>query len=318
MSEEPFYPTDDFRPMRAAVWQLRTRRLALGRRPLLMGVLNVTPDSFSDGGQFFEPQAAVDHAWRLAAEGADILDIGGESTRPYAQPVPAQEELRRVMPVLEALAGRLPIPISIDTYKAAVARQALDAGAEIINDVTALRGDPAMLPLAVQSGAAVCLMHMQGTPQTMQENPQYEDVVGEVYEFLRRRRDAALAAGIPLERIAVDPGIGFGKQLEHNLALLQNAWRLHALGCPVLVGPSRKRFIGQVLGDPEADRRYGTVGAALALAQQGVQILRVHDVAMVRQALVVFEAAGGLDALPLDAPPAEPTEPPAGLAHPES
>lgn len=307
MSEEPFCPTEDFRPMRAAFWQLRTRRLALGRRPLLMGVLNVTPDSFSDGGQFLEPQAAVDHAWRLAAEGADILDIGGESTRPYAQPVPAQEELRRVMPVLEALAGRLSIPISIDTYKAAVARQALDAGAEIINDITALRGDPAMLPLAVQTGAAVCLMHMQGTPQTMQENPQYEDVVGEVYEFLRRRRDAALAAGIPPERIAVDPGIGFGKQLEHNLALLQNAWRLHALGCPVLVGPSRKRFIGQVLGDSEADRRYGTVGAALALARQGVQILRVHDVAMVRQALMVFEAAGGLDPIPLGAPPAGPT-----------
>lgn len=282
-------------PVRADFWQLRTRRLEFGRRPLLMGVLNVTPDSFSDGGKFLEPQAAVDHAWRLAAEGADILDIGGESTRPYAQPISADEELRRVMPVLEALAGRISIPISIDTYKAAVAREALRAGAEILNDITALRGDPAMLPLAVETGAAVCLMHMQGTPQTMQDNPHYADVVGEVYDFLRVRRDAALAAGIQPERIAVDPGIGFGKQLEHNLALLQNAWRLHGLACPVLVGPSRKRFIGQVLGDLEADRRWGTIGAALALARQGVQILRVHDVALVRQALVVFESAGGMD-----------------------
>lgn len=282
---------------RAGGWQLRSRRLEFGRRPLLMGVLNVTPDSFSDGGRFLEPQAAVDHAWRLVAEGADILDIGGESTRPYAPPVPANEELRRVMPVLEALAGRLPIPISIDTYKAAVAQEALAAGAEIINDVTALGGDPAMLPLVVEREAAVCLMHMQGKPQTMQDNPQYEDVVREVYAYLQARRDAALAAGIPPARIALDPGIGFGKQLEHNLALLQNARRLHELGCPVLVGPSRKRFIGQVLGDLEADRRGGTIGAALALARQGVQILRVHDVGVVRQALQVFEAAGGLDGL---------------------
>lgn len=288
---------------RAGCWQLRTRRLEFGRRPLLMGVLNVTPDSFSDGGQFLEPQAAVDHAWRLVAEGADILDIGGESTRPYAQPVPANEELRRLTPVLEALAGKLPIPISIDTYKAAVAREALAAGVEIINDVTALTGDPAMLPLAVETEAALCLMHMQGRPQTMQDDPQYEDVVGEVYAYLQSRRDAALAAGIPPERIALDPGIGFGKQLEHNLTLLQNARRLHGLGCPVLVGPSRKRFIGQLLGNLEADRRWGTLGAVLALARQGVQILRVHDVGMVRQALQVFEAAGGLDSPRFPYPP---------------
>ncbi|MCS7304788.1 MAG: dihydropteroate synthase [Thermoguttaceae bacterium] len=296
MTEANYQEPDVSAPVqRARYWQLRTRRLEFGRRPLLMGVLNVTPDSFSDGGKFLEPQAAVDHAWRLVAEGAEILDIGGESTRPYAQPVPAEEELRRVMPVLESLAGKLPIAISIDTYKAVVAREAIAAGAEIINDVTALTGDPLMLPLAVETGAAVCLMHMQGRPETMQDNPQYEDVVGEVYAYLQARRDAALAAGIPAERIALDPGIGFGKLLEHNLALLQNAWRLHELGCPVLVGPSRKRFIGQLLGDLEADRRWGTIGAALALARQGVQILRVHDVGIVRQALMVFEAAGGLN-----------------------
>ncbi len=294
---QPSLPLPDLSPQikRAHYWQLRRRRLELGRRPLLMGILNVTPDSFSDGGRFLEPQAAVDHAWRLVAEGADILDIGGESTRPYAQPVPADQELRRVMPVLEALAGKLPIAISIDTSKAVVAREAIAAGAEIINDVTALTGDPAMLPAAVETGAAVCLMHMQGTPQTMQDNPEYQDVVGEVYAYLQARRDAALGAGIPLERIALDPGIGFGKLLEHNVALLQNAWRLHGLGCPVLVGPSRKRFIGELLGDLEADRRWGTIGAALALARQGVQILRVHDVGMVRQAIQIFEAAGGLD-----------------------
>lgn len=288
-------PSDQKFGTRAQHWQLRTRRLSFSRRPLLMGVVNVTPDSFSDGGRFLEPDVAVGHAWRLASEGADILDIGGESTRPYAQPVPAQEELRRVLPVLELLGRKLPIPISIDTSKAVVALKAIQAGAEIINDITALTGDREMLPLAVETGAAVCVMHMQGTPQTMQHNPQYADVVSEVCAYLATRRDALVQAGIPADRIAVDPGIGFGKTLQHNLALLQNVWRLHALGSPVLVGPWRKRFIGEMLGNLETDRRYGAIGVALALARQGVQILRVHDVAMVREALLLFEATGGLD-----------------------
>ncbi len=278
----------------ASQWVLRTQVLHFGRLPRLMGIVNVTPDSFSDGGQFLEPQAAVDHAHSLVAQGADIIDIGGESTRPFSTPVPAEEELRRVLPVITALAGHIGVPISIDTSKALVAREALQAGAEIINDVTALRGDPGMVSVAVKGRAAVCIMHMQGTPQTMQLNPSYHDVVAEVYDFLRDRREALAAAGIPPERIAVDPGIGFGKTTEHNLELLRNARRFHELGCPVLVGHSRKGFITRVGGDRGADPLGGTVGVALALARQGVQVLRVHDVGVVRQALQLFEAVGGL------------------------
>jgi len=259
-----------------------------------MGVINVTPDSFSDGGRFFDPQAAIEHGLRLAQEGADLVDVGGESTRPYAPPVDSDEELRRVIPVVAALVDRLSVPVSIDTSKAIVAREAVAAGAQVINDVTGLRGDPGMLPLAVELGVAVCVMHMQGTPRTMQENPTYDDVVADVLAYLGRRRDALLAAGIDQDRIALDPGIGFGKTPEHNLALLSNAWRFHELGCPMLVGHSRKSFIGAVLATGEADRTPGTIGVALSLARQGVQILRVHDVAPVRQALLLFEAIAGL------------------------
>jgi dihydropteroate synthase len=281
-------------PQRATHWQLRTRRLDLPPRPLVMGIVNVTPDSFSDGGSFLDRQSAVDHARRLADEGADLVDIGGESTRPYAPAVPPGDERRRVLPVFEALAGKLDIPLSIDTSKALVARDAVAAGAEIINDVSALTADPAMIPLAAETRAAVCAMHMQGTPQTMQDSPTYADVVGEVLGYLRRRRDALEAAGIARARIALDPGIGFGKTHEHNLALLAASHRFHALGCPLLVGHSRKGFIAKLIGDKQADRLPGTIGTALALARQGVQILRVHDVAAVRQALLLFEAAGGL------------------------
>ncbi len=259
-----------------------------------MGVINVTPDSFSDGGRFFDPQAAIEHGLRLAQEGADLVDVGGESTRPYAPPVDSDEELRRVIPVVAALVERSSVPVSIDTSKAIVAREAVAAGAQVINDVTGLRGDPGMLPLAVELGVAVCVMHMQGTPRTMQENPTYDDVVADVLAYLGRRRDALLAAGIDQDRIALDPGIGFGKTPEHNLALLSNAWRFHELGCPMLVGHSRKSFIGAVLATGEADRTPGTIGVALSLARQGVQILRVHDVAPVRQALLLFEAIAGL------------------------
>ncbi len=266
----------------------------MGKLPLLMGIINVTPDSFSDGGHFFDAEAAVAHGLQLAAEGADILDVGGESTRPRSMPVDVREELRRVMPVVEALCRQTGVPVSIDTTKALVARRAIEAGAEIINDVTAMTSDPAMLPLAVETGCAVCVMHMRGTPRTMQDNPVYADVVAEVREYLAECRDALLAAGIDRERIAVDPGIGFGKTTQHNLQLLANAWQFHALGCPVLVGPSRKRFISDAAAQPSADRTAGTIGAALSLARQGVQILRIHDVAAVRQALLLFQAAGGL------------------------
>jgi dihydropteroate synthase len=279
---------------RAQCWQLAARRLPLPRRPLLMGILNVTPDSFSDGGQFIETSAAVERGLRLAAEGADILDVGGESTRPYSEPVDARTELARVMPVIDALRSRLSIPISIDTSKAVVAREALSAGAEIINDVTGLEGDPQMLDVARQSKAGLCVMHMQGSPRTMQDNPDYDDVVEDVFAYLAARRDALLAAGIERARIALDVGIGFGKTHEHNLTLLAHCRRFHELGCPLLVGHSRKGFIHKLLDDKTADPLAGTIGVALSLASQGVQILRVHDVAAVRQALMLYEATGGI------------------------
>jgi len=276
-------------------WQLRCRTLAAGRIPLLMGVVNVTPDSFSDGGKFFEAAAALEHGLRLAEEGADLLDVGGQSTRPGSDPVDTDEELRRVVPVVAELCRRTSLPVSIDTDKSAVAREALAAGAEVINDVTALCGDLAMIPLAVESSCGVCAMHMRGTPRTMQQEPVYEDVVEDVFAYLLARRDALIAAGVKQSRIALDPGIGFGKTTQHNLTLLRRAARFHDLGCPLLVGHSRKRFIGEVLADDKADRTAGTVGVSLALARKGVQVLRIHNVAAVRQALVLFEASGGLE-----------------------
>ena len=260
-----------------------------------MGIVNVTPDSFSDGGHFFTVRAAVDQGLRLEDEGADLLDIGGESTRPYATPVALDEELRRVLPVVEQLAARISIPMSIDTSKARVANEALEAGAEVINDVTGLEGDADMLKVAVRSEAGVCAMHMQGTPQTMQDAPSYVDVVAEIGEYLGLRRDGLLAAGISRDRIALDPGIGFGKSHQHNLTLLAHCDRFHELGCPLLVGHSRKGLIAKVLQDKQTNRTAGSVGVALSLARQGVQVLRVHDVAPTRQALTLFAATGGLD-----------------------
>jgi len=281
-------------PNRAQSWQLRTRQLTFADRPLVMGIVNVTPDSFSDGGEFFDPTAAIEHGLQLASDGADILDIGGESTRPYSTPVHPEEELHRVIPVIRGLCEQVDVPISIDTSKAEVASEAIGAGAEIINDVTGLDGDGGMLPVAVQSGAGVCAMHMRGTPQTMQDDPAYDDVVGEIFEYLRERRDALLAAGIERDRICLDPGIGFGKTHEHNLTLLAACSRYHDLGCPLLVGPSRKAFNGKVLDDKEANRTAGTVGVGLALARRGVQIIRVHDVLEMKQALMLFDAVGGI------------------------
>lgn len=259
-----------------------------------MGIVNVTPDSFSDGGRFLDVDAAVAHALALVADGADVLDIGGESTRPRAEPVPEGVEIERVLPVIRRLVDETEVPISIDTRKAAVAQAAIGAGAEIVNDVAGCEGDPAMVGVAAETGAGLCVMHMRGTPQTMQENPMYTDVAAEVRCYLQSRRDALISAGVAKERICVDPGIGFGKTYEHNLALLQNCHALHALGCPVLVGHSRKSFLGKLLGNDEGDRTLATVGVALSLAVQGVQVLRVHDARQVREALLAFETSGGL------------------------
>ena len=275
-------------------WRLKTVTLSFDRLPRLMGIVNVTPDSFSDGGRYFGTQPAIDHGLRLAEEGADLLDVGGESTRPYSTPVPVDEELRRVIPVVQALAERTGVPVSIDTSKAAVAREALAAGAEIINDVTGLAGDPAMAELAVATGAGVCAMHMRGTPQTMQNDPRYDDVVAEIHAYLAARRDALLAAGVSLDRICLDPGIGFGKTHEHSLTLLRHCDRFLDLGCPLLVGHSRKSFINYVLHDKQADRLWGNIGVSLALARRGVTVIRIHDVRPVRDALRLFEASGGL------------------------
>jgi dihydropteroate synthase len=270
-----------------------------------MGILNVTPDSFSDGGQFLEPRAAASQALRLLDDGADILDIGGESTRPHSSPVPEEEELARVLPVIRDVRRLRPESIlSIDTSKARVAEEAIAAGAEIINDVSGFR-DGRMISVAAAASAGVCAMHMQGTPQTMQDNPFYDDVVEDIYAYLCQRRDALIAAGIDGSRICLDPGIGFGKTPEHNLALMRGCWRFHDLGCPLLVGHSRKGFIGKVVdrereqrtGDRRqetGDKLAGTIGGALALARQGVQVIRVHDVRQVREALLLFEACGGL------------------------
>jgi len=287
-------------PARLTAWQLRTRVLPLLTRPLVMGIVNVTPDSFSDGGRFASTTAAVEQALRLVEEGADLIDIGGESTRPYAAPVDIDEELRRVIDVVAQVARRTDVPISIDTSKARVASEAIAAGAEIINDVTGLEADPAMLEVAATSGAGVCAMHMQGTPQTMQDAPHYADVVAEIHAYLAARRDRLLAAGIARERIVLDPGIGFGKTHEHNLTLVAGCRKFLDLGCPILVGHSRKGFIGKVLAGEnpawreatqlETARTFGTLGVSLALAAQGVHILRVHDVVATRQALATFTA----------------------------
>ena len=278
-------------------WQLRTRRLNLPHagssplRPLVMGIVNVTPDSFSDGGRHDSVDAAVAHGMQLVAEGADILDVGGESTRPYSTPVPVDEESRRVAEVVRRLAAESGVPVSIDTSKAAVARRAIDLGAEIINDVTGLEGDPDMLGVARDTGAGICAMHMRGTPQTMQDDPHYDDVVAEIHAYLAARRDALLAAGIPLEKICLDPGIGFGKTHAHNRELMAHADRFLDLGTPILVGHSRKGFIGksleQALGRPASRDEIDAATATMArdLAAVGIQIVRVHAVGRVRAAL---------------------------------
>ena len=259
-------------------------------RPLVMGIVNVTPDSFSDGGRFTEPDAAVEHALQLVADGADILDIGGESTRPGADAVPLDEELRRVVTVVERLAKLTRIPISIDTCKAAVARACLAAGATIVNDVAGLR-DPAMIEVVASFGCGVVVMHMRGDPRTMQVNPEYGDVVREVLDYFAERIRTLTAAGIRREAIALDPGIGFGKTLDHTLLQLKELPRLQEFGLPVCLGVSRKGFFGQLTGKPRTDRSAGSLAVAcFALAQRAAQILRVHDVAAHADAVKVWAA----------------------------
>jgi len=280
---------------RARRWQLKTRELTFSACPQVMGILNVTPDSFSDGGRHHSTEAAIAAALAMEASGANIIDIGGESTRPYSDPVSTAEELARVIPVIEGLSGILKIPLSIDTSKAAVAEAAIAAGAEIINDVTGLGGDPAMGKVARDSGAGVCVMHMRGTPQTMQNDPRYENVVDEILEYLLARREFCLQLGIQRERICLDPGIGFGKTHQHNLTLLRATKQFVQLGSPILIGHSRKGFISKLLGDPQADRTAATLGVSLAVAAAGAQVIRVHDVQATVDGLKLFAAAGGLE-----------------------
>jgi dihydropteroate synthase len=262
-----------------------------------MGVVNVTPDSFSDGGRFLAADDALAQSLALVREGAAIVDIGGESTRPGSDPVPAEEELRRVVPVVEALADRVGVPISVDTMKAEVARRALGAGAALINDVSALRADPEMVEVVAEFGAPVCLMHMQGAPKTMQEDPHYDDVVDEVLRFLEDRMEFALARGVSEDQLLLDPGIGFGKTVEHNLTLLRHLDRLVALGRPVVLGTSRKRFLGAILGSEPGERVIGTVATTVLGLLAGAHVFRVHDVKpnfeALRVALAVIEGAPG-------------------------
>jgi dihydropteroate synthase len=268
---------------------------------MLMAIVNVTPDSFSDGGRFVSVSAAVDQALVLAGQGTDILDIGGESTRPGAEPVGLQQELERVVPVIERLRGAVDVPISIDTTKAEVARQALQAGATIVNDVSGLTFDPEMTPVCADSDCGVICMHIRGTPQTMQQDPRYDDVVAEVARHLSERIESLVAAGIDRDRIAIDPGIGFGKTAEHNVQILSHIASFRALGRPVLIGHSRKSFLKKLIGRPIDVRLAGTIGVAIAAAMQSVDILRVHDVAPVRDALQAWKALADL------IPPAAPT-----------
>ena len=263
--------------------------------PRLMGILNVTPDSFSDGGQFDAPDVAVAHARAMVERGADIIDIGGESTRPGADFVSATVETERTVPVIAAIRKATSTPISIDTRKAEVARAALAAGAQLVNDVSALTYDAQLAEITAKSGVPICLMHAQGDPDSMQDAPRYDDVLLDVYDYLNARIAAAVAAGIARDRIIVDPGIGFGKTLDHNLALLRGLSLFHGLGCPILLGASRKRFIGTIAGAADARARVpGSIAVALAGVAQGVQITRVHDIDETRQALDLWAATTGM------------------------
>lgn len=269
-------------------------------RPLIMGVINVTPDSFADGGLFFDQDTAVNHSLALVAAGADILDFGGESTRPYADPTPLDEELSRVIPVIEQVRAQTPVAISIDTYKSRVARAALAAGANIINDISALNFDPDMVHLAREYGAPVILMHMQGTPREMQANPHYDDLIGELRAFFSERVDFALAHGLSREHVILDPGIGFGKTFHHNMEILNNLDAFLDLGYPLLIGLSRKAFLGHLLGGlPPAARDVATLAALTIAVQWGARIIRVHNVAYAKQFFTVLNAISQVQRHPI-------------------
>ncbi len=270
--------------------QIKNKAYQLGTRTWLMGVVNITPDSFSDGGLYFDKEKAVQRGLELAAAGADIIDIGGESSRPGSKPISKEEEMRRVLPVIASLRKKIKALISIDTTKAEVAEAALAEGADILNDISAGRFDSKMIPLAAERKVPLILMHMKGTPQTMQINPYYQNLYQEVKEFLRERIKTAESYGIPREKIIIDPGLGFGKRFEDNLGLINNLSFLEELGCPLLVGISRKSFIGQILNLPPSERLEGTIAASILSLVNGAHILRVHDVGPVRRAVIVAEA----------------------------
>ncbi len=273
-----------------AIWRCGPHVVPLGRRTLVMGIVNVTPDSFSDGGSYANVDDAVKHAIQMVADGAELVDVGGESTRPGSDVVAPEEEIHRVVPVIRRIVDELPdVPVSIDTRKPAVARAALEGGASIVNDVSA-GADPAMFGVVGEAGAGMVLMHMKGEPKTMQDDPSYYDVVAEVRGFLGDRVEAAVGAGIDLERLCIDPGIGFGKTLEHNLAILHDIRAFHHLGVPVLVGPSRKRFIGTLTDTEVDDRIEGTAGVVAWCAAEGVDIVRVHDVKEMTRVVRVVDA----------------------------
>jgi len=264
--------------------------LDLGKRTHVMGVLNVTPDSFSDGGLYFQKEKAIEHGLRLAQDGADIIDVGGESTRPFSEGVPLQEELDRVVPVVEALNGAVQVPISIDTCKAEVARQALKAGASIINDISALRFDPDITSVAAEVGVPVILMHMQGTPGDMQKKPFYQNLIPEILDFLKQAVDRAVSAGIKKDMIIVDPGIGFGKTVEHNLEIIRELGRFSVLGRPVLLGTSNKTFIGHLLNKEPRERDTGTMATIAAGVLNGADIVRAHNVKKAVETVKIIDA----------------------------
>ena len=269
---------------------IRGGALRLAERVHLMGILNVTPDSFSDGGRYMNPDDAVAHALRMVEEGADVLDIGAESSKPGAVPIDEKEERRRLIPIVQAVCRRVSVPVSIDTTKASIAEQALDVGAAMINDISALRFDARMGAVVAKSGAGLVLMHMQGTPQTMQHDAEYADVVEEVRRFLNARLDVAKEAGISPDRILLDPGVGFGKNCRHNLTLLNRLDTFAALGRPLVVGVSRKAFIGKILDRPIDGRLMGTAGAVAVAVMKGARVVRIHDVAPIRDVVRMIEA----------------------------
>jgi dihydropteroate synthase len=275
---------------RSFVLRCRSGDLRLGERTLIMGVLNVTPDSFSDGGLYLEPQRAIEHGLRMAEEGADIIDVGGESSRPGSDPAPLDEELKRVIPVIEGLASRLEIPLSVDTYKSQVAERAIEAGAQMINDISGLRFDPQVPAVAARFDTPLIIMHIKGSPKTMQQNPSYEDLMGEIIAYLREGIEKAERGGVDPHQVIVDPGIGFGKRVQDNLVIINRLDELNTLGRPLLIGTSRKSFIGALLGAEVHQRGVGTLATVAVSVIKGAHIVRVHDVAPMKQAVDMVDA----------------------------